>query len=129
PIEPGLVPRLMTATAIGSFAFLALLFFIRDPRRRELGLYALFAGGVAFFLFPGLVAGRASVALAFILPATGYLFLVRFLALSLTRLRIAMLAIPTSGTLLALVSPESRALGGLSGAALFALGGELLVAL
>ena len=44
------VPQLAAAVATASFAVVALLFFARDPRRRDLGLYALFAIGVSLFL-------------------------------------------------------------------------------
>jgi diguanylate cyclase (GGDEF)-like protein len=132
------LPQLAAAVATASFALLALLFFLRDPRRRDLGLYALFAAGVSLFLASPLpIAARAPPAvergldaLVFLLPAMGYLFVLRFLSLAVTRLRLALLALPAAGLLVLFAHPASeRALAVLSAATLLVLGLELLVAL
>src|SRR5258706_9238312 len=110
-LEGGQVPQLAVATA--SFALIALLLFARDPRRRDLGLYALFAAGVSVFLTAPLLAAahaprlldRGLAALGFLLPATGYLFVLRFLSLPLTLLRRALLALPAAGVVVTFVRP------------------------
>jgi len=134
------LPQLVISVAVASFGLLAFLLFLRDRSRRALGLYAIFAAGIAGYTSAALVpwlwpsipaqALRGAVdALAFLLPATGYLFLVRFLDLPLLPYRAGLLVLPAAGLGLSLWRPSTALLPAASGLTLFALGGELLVSL
>jgi diguanylate cyclase (GGDEF)-like protein len=76
-------------------------------------------------------AATARTVLSMLLPATGYLFLLRFLELPFTRPRIALASLPIPGLVLALVpgGPLRGHLPLFAGTVLFALGLELLATL
>ena len=117
---------LFCALAAGSFGVLALLLLRWNRARTELVLYATLALAIAFWLATPLltpvpipvsreILGRLVHALSFVLPAVGFLFLLRFLSLPLTAALRALLALPLLGTLLALVQPAASPLvGGLA---------------
>lgn len=114
---------LFCALAAGSFGLLALGLLRWDHTRTELVLYATLAFAIAFWLAAPLLTpvpipvsremlGRLVHALSFVLPAVGFLFLLRFLNLSLTPALRAVLALPLSGTFLALFLPATSPLIG-----------------
>jgi diguanylate cyclase (GGDEF)-like protein len=117
---------LFCALAALSFGLLALLLLRWNRARTELVLYATLAFAIAFWLATPLltpvpipvsreILGRLVRALSFVLPPIGFLFLLRFLSLPLTRALWALMAFPLVGTLLALSLPAASALvGGLS---------------
>ena len=117
---------LFCALVAVSFGLLALLLLRWNQARTELVLYACLAFAIAFWLATPLltpvplplsreILGRLVRALSFVLPAVGFLFLLRFLTLPLTPALGALLALPLVGTLLALCLPSASALvGGLS---------------
>jgi diguanylate cyclase (GGDEF)-like protein len=137
-VPPEEIPQLATAVATASFALVALLLFARDSRRRDLGLYALFGAGVSAYLASGLtitapssaLLRRFSATLPFLLPATGYLFVLRFLALPLSWHRRVLLALPATGLALLVVRANAVSLlAALAAATLLGLAVELLVVL
>jgi diguanylate cyclase (GGDEF)-like protein len=117
---------LFCALAAASFGALALLLLRWNRARTELVLYATLAFAIAFWLATPLltpvpipvsreILGRLVHALSFVLPAVGFLFLLRFLNLPLTAALRALLALPLLGTLLALFLPAtSPAVSGLA---------------
>lgn len=117
---------LFCALAAASFGALALLLLRWNRARTELVLYAALAFSIAFWLATPLltpvpipvsreVLGRLVHALSFVLPAVGFLFLLRFLNLPFTAALRALLVLPLIGTLVALVLPAENALvGGLA---------------
>gem|GEM_PF-926775 len=117
---------LFCALAAASFGVLALLLLRWNRARTELVLYATLAFAIAFWLATPLltpvpvpvsreILGRLVRALSFVLPAIGFLFLLRFLNLPLTPALGALLALPLVGTFLALFLPAASPLvGGLS---------------
>ncbi|MFI5119360.1 MAG: GGDEF domain-containing protein [Thermoanaerobaculia bacterium] len=117
---------LFCALAAVSFGVLALLLLRWNRARTELVLYATLAFAIAFWLATPLltpvpvpvsreILGRLVRALSFVLPAVGFLFLLRFLNLPLTPALGALLALPLVGTFLALFLPAASPLvGGLS---------------
>jgi diguanylate cyclase (GGDEF)-like protein len=130
-------PAVASAAAIGTLGLLSVLFFLRDRTRRDLFLYGLFALGVAGYLSLPLAprtwtaAPRVALALAFALPATGYLFLLRFLEIPLTNLRKLILVPALTGFLLSMAPPRGVVphLSTFAGVGLFVLASELLVSL
>lgn len=137
PTAAGLVPALLvpgaSAVAIATLGLVALLFFVRDRSRRDLLLYALLAAGLATYLLAGLPIwrsgpGRLSVALALLLPALAYLLLLRFLELPHSPGRVALLALPAAGLLLALgFRSADRAAAWAAAATLVVFGGAALL--
>ncbi len=117
---------LFCALAAASFGVLALVLLRWDRARRELVLYATLAFAIAFWLATPLltpvpvplsreILGRLVRALSFVLPAVGFLFLLRFLNLPLTPALGALLSLPLLGAFLALFLPAASVLvGGLS---------------
>ena len=117
---------LFCALAAGAFGTLGLLLLSWNRARTELVLYACLAFAIAFWLATPLltpvpipvsreILGRLVHALSFVLPAVGFLFLLRFLNLRLTAALMALLALPLAGTLLALALPAASPLvGGLA---------------
>ena len=114
---------LFCALVAASFGALALLLLRWNRARTELVLYATLAFAVAFWLATPLltpvpipvsreILGRLVHALSFVLPAVGFLFLLRFLNLPLTAALRALLALPLLGTLLALALPAANPLAG-----------------
>lgn len=122
---------LFCALAALSFGVLALLLLRWNHARAELVLYATLAFAIAFWLATPLltpvpipmsreILGRLVHALSFVLPAVGFLFLLRFLNLPFTWALRALLALPLFGTLLALFLPASSPL--VSGLAVVSVG-------
>jgi diguanylate cyclase (GGDEF)-like protein len=122
---------LFCALAAGSFGVLALLLLRWNRARTELVLYATLALAIAFWLATPLltpvpipvsreILGRLVHALSFVLPAVGFLFLLRFLNLPLTAALRALLALPLFGTLLAFFLPAANPL--VSGLAVVSVG-------
>jgi diguanylate cyclase (GGDEF)-like protein len=117
---------LFCALAAASFGLLALLLLRWNRARTELVLYATLAFAIAFWLATPLltpvplaisreILGRLLRALSFVLPAVGFLFLLRFLNLALTPVLAGLLVLPLVGTVLALFLPAvSPLVGGLS---------------
>ncbi|MDL2716301.1 MAG: GGDEF domain-containing protein [Acidobacteriota bacterium] len=114
---------LFCALAAGAFGTLALLLLSWNRARTELVLYSCLAFSIAFWLATPLltpvpipvsreILGRLVHALSFVLPAIGFLFLLRFLNLRLTPALMALLALPLLGTLLALMLPAASPLAG-----------------
>jgi len=114
---------LFCALAAASFGVLALLLLRWNRARTELVLYATLAFAIAFWLATPLltpvpvpvsreILGRLVRALSFVLPAVGFLFLLRFLNLRLTPALGALLALPLVGTFLALFLPGASPLVG-----------------
>lgn len=109
---------LFCALLAASLGVLAVLLLRWNRARVELGLYAVLAFAVAFWLATPLltpvpvpisreILGRLVRALAFLLPAIGFLFLLRILGLGARGLRLAILAPAVLGTALALALPAS----------------------
>ena len=122
---------LFCAMASASFGVLALLLLRWNRARTELVLYATLALAIAFWLATPLltpvpipvsreILGRLVHALSFVLPAVGFLFLLRFLNLPLTLPLWALLALPLLGTLLAFFLPAGSPL--VSGLAVVSIG-------
>ena len=122
---------LFCAMASASFGVLALLLLRWNRARTELVLYATLALAIAFWLATPLltpvpipvsreILGRLVHALSFVLPAVGFLFLLRFLNLPLTTPLRALLALPLFGTLLAFFLPAGSPL--VSGLAVVSIG-------
>jgi len=122
---------LFCALAAASFGVLALLLLRWNRARAELILYATLALAIAFWLATPLltpvpipvsreILGRLVHALSFVLPAVGFLFLLRFLNLRLTAALWALLALPLFGTALALFLPAASPLA--SGLAVVSIG-------
>jgi diguanylate cyclase (GGDEF)-like protein len=117
---------LFCALAAAAFGALALLLLRWNRARTELVLYAALALAIAFWLATPLltpvpipvsreILGRLIHALSFVLPAVGFLFLLRFLNLPFTAGLRALLALPLLGTLAALFLPAANAVvGGLA---------------
>jgi diguanylate cyclase (GGDEF)-like protein len=117
---------LFCALAASSFGVLALVLLRWNRARTELILYSTLAFAIAFWLATPLltpvpvpvsreILGRLVRALSFVLPAVGFLFLLRFLSIPLTPALWALLALPLVGTFLAFFLPAASALvGGLS---------------
>lgn len=137
-----LLPAVVSASAIASLAFVALLLFARDRSRRDLLLYGILAAGIAAHLllrppvlsaagFGGELPARLRNALSFLLPATGWLFLLRLRQVPLGRARLALLVLPFAGVVASALSPPAlaRLLPPLSGALLALLGADVFVAL
>lgn len=114
---------LFCALVAASFGVLALLLLRWNRARTELVLYATLALAVAFWLATPLltpvpipvsreILGRLVHALSFVLPAVGFLFLLRLLNLPLTAGLRALLAVPLLGTFVALVLPAANPLVG-----------------
>lgn len=108
------LPSAVSAVAVGTLALLAFVFFLRERSRREMGLYALFAAGVALHVAGGIrtfdalplaPAAREPLlaALGFVLPGTGLLFVLRFLDLPAPAAVRALFALPAAGVVLVLV--------------------------
>jgi diguanylate cyclase (GGDEF)-like protein len=111
---------LFCALLAASLGVVALLLLRWNRARAELGLYAVLAFSVAFWLATPLltpvpiplsseILGRLERALSFLLPAAGFLFLLRLLGLGATGLRRAILLPAPVGVVLALVLPASAA--------------------
>jgi diguanylate cyclase (GGDEF)-like protein len=145
-VTPGFPSQLLFRTAVASatatLGLVALLFHLRERARRDLGFFAALAIGLAAYqvlalaperLAPSgaLAAAQARSVLGMLLPAAGYLCLVAFLGLPLTRFRQALLGVPLVGlaSTLALHGPARRFVPVAAGAVLFGLGIEILVAL
>jgi diguanylate cyclase (GGDEF)-like protein len=122
---------LFCALAAASFGALALLLLRWNRARTELVLYATLAFAIAFWLATPLltpvpipvsreILGRLVHALSFVLPAVGFVFLLRFLNLPLTAALLALLALPLLGTLVALFLPAANPL--VSGLAVVSVG-------
>ena len=117
---------LFCALAAASFGALALLLLRWNRARTELVLYATLALAIAFWLATPLltpvpipvsreILGRLVHALSFVLPAIGFLFLLRFLNLPFAMELRALLALPLLGTILALfLSAASPLIGALA---------------
>jgi diguanylate cyclase (GGDEF)-like protein len=117
---------LFCALAAVSLGLLALLLLRWNQARTELVLYATLAFAIAFWIATPLltpvpipvsreILGRLVRALSFVLPAVGFLFLLRFLSLRLRPALAALLVLPLAGTVLALFLPAASPLiGGLS---------------
>lgn len=114
---------LFCALAAFSFGLLALVLLRWDRSRTELVLYATLAFAIAFWLATPLltpvpipvsreILGRLVHALSFVLPAVGFLFLLRFLNLSLTPALGSLLALPLLGSFLSLLFPAASPLVG-----------------
>ncbi|MCM3877983.1 MAG: GGDEF domain-containing protein [Thermoanaerobaculia bacterium] len=114
---------LFCALAAASFGALALLLLRWNHARTELVLYATLALAIAFWLATPLltpvpipvsreILGRLVHALSFVLPAVGFLFLLRFLSLPFTAGLRALLAVPLVGTFMALFLPAANPLVG-----------------
>ena len=136
------LPAIVSASAIAALGFVSLLLFARDRSRRDLLLYGLLATGISVHLClrPSVlhVAGiggdlptRLRDALSFLLPATGWLFLLRLRDVPLGKARLALLALPAAGVVAsALAAPSAaRLLPSLSGALLALLGADVFLAL
>jgi diguanylate cyclase (GGDEF)-like protein len=141
-LSVGLLFRTVVASASATLGLVALLFHLRERARRDLGLYAALAIGLAAYQVLSIVPEQATspAALAavkgrevfgMLLPAAGYLCLVSFLGLPLTRFRRALLALPIAGLLATLLlhGPARRFVPFAAGAVLFGLGLEILAAL
>jgi diguanylate cyclase (GGDEF)-like protein len=111
---------LFCALLAASLGVLALLLLRWNRARVELGLYAALAFAVAFWLATPLltpvpiplsreILGRLVRALSFLLPAIGFLFLLRILGLGAKGLRLAILLPAVLGAALAVVLPASAA--------------------
>ncbi|HEY3350991.1 MAG TPA: diguanylate cyclase [Thermoanaerobaculia bacterium] len=111
---------LFCALLAASLGVLAVLLLRWNRARVELGLYAALAFAVAFWLATPLltpvpvplsreILGRLVSALAFLLPAIGFLFLLRILGLGARGVRLAILLPAVAGTVLALTQPASAA--------------------
>ncbi len=111
---------LFCALMAGSLGILAVLLLRWNRGRAELALYAALALAVAFWLATPLltpvpiplsreILGRLVRALAFLLPAIGFLFLLRILGLSARGPRMALLVPPAAGLLAALLLPVDAA--------------------
>ncbi|MEO8054546.1 MAG: GGDEF domain-containing protein [Acidobacteriota bacterium] len=109
---------LFCALLAASLGVLALLLLRWNRARAELGLYAALAFAVAFWLATPLltpvpvpisreILGRLVRALSFLLPAIGFLFLLRILGLGARGLRLAVLLPALVGTPLALAFPAA----------------------
>ena len=109
---------LFCALLAASLGILAVLLLRWNRARVELGLYAALAFAVAFWLATPLQApvpvpisreilGRLVRALSFLLPAIGFLFLLRILGLGARGLRLAVLVPAVVGAPLALALPMS----------------------
>lgn len=109
---------LFCALLAASLGVLAVLLLRWNRARVELGLYAALAFAVAFWLATPLltpvpvplsreILGRLVRALAFLLPAIGFLFLLRILGLGARGLRLAILLPAVLGTGLAVALPAS----------------------
>lgn len=109
---------LFCALLAASLGVLAVLLLRWNRARVELGLYAVLAFAVAFWLATPLltpvpvplsreILGRLVRALAFLLPAIGFLFLLRILGLGARGLRLAILLPAVLGTCLAIGMPAS----------------------
>lgn len=108
--------RMAFAASLASLALVAILFAWRDPARKALWLYAFLALGLA--LYQGLPAipsspplsapvhERLEGLLSFLLPALGYLFLVRFEAIPETLLRRGLALVSLLGAAVSLFPPE-----------------------
>jgi diguanylate cyclase (GGDEF)-like protein len=140
-VTPDLLVRLLFRTAVASAALtlglVALLFHLRERVRRDLGYYAALAMGLAAYQGLSIQLDRAPSpagmlargALGFLLPAAGYLCLVSFLGLPLTRLRRGLLSLPLAG-LASLAFQEARSAAPVAAvAALALLGLEILAAI
>ncbi len=124
---------LFCALLVASLGVLAALLLRWNRSRVELGLYAVLAFAVAFWLTAPLltpvpiplsreVLGRLMRALSFLLPAVGFLFLLRILGLGARGLRLALLAPAVAGAALGLALPASAGwLDGLAVASLAAV--------
>ncbi|HTS02431.1 MAG TPA: diguanylate cyclase [Thermoanaerobaculia bacterium] len=106
------------ALLAASLGILALLLLRWNRARFELGLYAALAFAVAFWLGTPLltpvpvplsreILTRLLRALSFLLPAIGFLFLLRILGLGAKGVRVAVLLPALAGCVLALVMPAS----------------------
>lgn len=137
-----LLPAVVSASAIASLSFVALLLFARDRSRRDLLLYGLLAAGICVHLLlrpavlgaagtGGEVPARLKDALSFLLPTTGWLFLLRLREVPLGRARAALLLLPAAGVVASVLLPRelSAPLPPLSGALLALLGADVFVAL
>ena len=112
---------LFCALLAASLGVVALLLLRWNRTRAELGLYAVLAFAVAFWLATPLLApvpiplsgeilGRLERALSFLLPAAGFLlFLLRLLGLAATGLRLVILLPAPIGVVLALTLPATAA--------------------
>lgn len=109
---------LFCALLAASLGVLALLLLRWNRARFELGLYAALAFAVAFWLATPLltpvpvplsreIITRLVRALSFLLPAIGFLFLLRILGLGARGLRVAIVLPALAGTALALAMPAS----------------------
>jgi diguanylate cyclase (GGDEF)-like protein len=109
---------LFCALLAASLGVLAVLLLRWNRTRAELGLYAALAFAVAFWLATPLltpvpvplsreILGRLVRALAFLLPAIGFLFLLRILGLGARGVRLAILLPAVVGTVLALTLASS----------------------
>ncbi len=109
---------LFCALLAGSLGVLALLLLRWNRSRFELGLYAALALSVAFWLATPLltpvpiplsreILGRLVRALSFLLPAIGFLFLIRILGLGSKGPRVLFLVPAVAGAALALFLPAS----------------------
>ena len=105
----------LLATSLG---VLGLLLLRWNRARAELGLYAILAFAVAFWLATPLltpvpfpvsteILGRLVRALTFLLPAVGFVFLLRLLGLGAVGFRVVLVLPALAGTFLALVMPAS----------------------
>ena len=121
---------LFCALLAASLGILAVLLLRWNRARAELGLYAALAFAVAFWLATPLltpvpvpisreILGRLVRALSFLLPAIGFLFLLRILGLGARGVRLAVLVPALIGTPLALgISASGGWLDGLAVASL-----------
>jgi diguanylate cyclase (GGDEF)-like protein len=125
---------LFCALLAASLGVLALLLLRWNRARAELGLYAALAFAVAFWLATPLltpvpfpvsreILARLERALSFLLPAIGFLFLLRILGLGARGLRLAVLLPAIVGAPLALFLPGGASwLNGLATASLLVVG-------
>lgn len=122
-----------SAIAIATLGLVALLFWARDRSRTDLLLYTLLSTGLATHLLLDLPTrptgpGRLAAVLGLLLPALGWLLLLRFLDLPLHRGRLALLALPAVCAPLLLAVPAAGPFGAPAGAvALVLFGGAALV--
>ncbi len=136
------LPQAVSAAAIAALGLVALVFFLRDRSRRDLGLYALLAVGVAAFLVARMplwgladvdprIPERTAQALSFVLPPVGLLLLLGFLELPVGRGALALLAVPAAGLAVAAAAPGAapRLVAALAGLSLLLPGAAVLVAL
>ena len=131
-----LLLRTAAASATATLGLVALLFWVRERARRDLGLYAALALGLALYQAlsgllertPSTAAAGVRTLLGLLLPAVASFCLASFLGLPPGKLRRALLLLPLCGVALVVLPAARAAVPFLAATALACFSLEILLA-